>query len=371
MSTIDIATLLEPISAAEPVGKDLRQITSADSIYYQVKSARHKARDYERKALYATGDDALDAAADWKLVKKLASEILTKHSKDIEIVTWLIEAQVRLHQFVGLKDGFVLVRKLIEQYWQDIYPHADEDGVTTRVISLIGLNGEDGAGALIAPIHNVPLTDDKHAEPYAYWHYKSALALDKVTDKKAKEKRIADKLAVEFATIQQAANESGVAFYKTLITDIQDCIDEFKALSVILDEKCQQLIPTSNIKNALAACLNSVKVLTKDMQLEESKPESEADLGTDAGLEPLSAAPSSQITTQQGLSREQALQMLQQVASYYRKSEPHSPVSYLLDKAIRWGKLPLPELLKELVHDKHVQTYISVATGVELPANEQ
>ncbi|MGL5094640.1 MAG: type VI secretion system protein TssA, partial [Planctomycetia bacterium] len=50
-------------------------------------------------------------------------------------------------------------------------------------------------------------------------------------------------------------------------------------------------------------------------------------------------------------SREDALRALQQIADYMRRTEPHSPVSYAVDQAVRWGRMPLPELLQELVDD--------------------
>ena len=47
--------------------------------------------------------------------------------------------------------------------------------------------------------------------------------------------------------------------------------------------------------------------------------------------------------------REQAYQMIKQVADYLARTEPHSPVSYLLYRAFAWGHTPLPELLSELI----------------------
>jgi type VI secretion system protein ImpA len=39
------------------------------------------------------------------------------------------------------------------------------------------------------------------------------------------------------------------------------------------------------------------------------------------------------------------------VAEFFRKTEPHSPVSYALDQVVRWGRMPLPELWTELIAD--------------------
>lgn len=50
-------------------------------------------------------------------------------------------------------------------------------------------------------------------------------------------------------------------------------------------------------------------------------------------------------------SRAEAFESLAEVADFLARTEPHSPVSYLLRRAIRWGNLPLPELLAELLED--------------------
>ena len=37
------------------------------------------------------------------------------------------------------------------------------------------------------------------------------------------------------------------------------------------------------------------------------------------------------------------------MATFFRQTEPHSPISYLVQRAVRWGNMPLEELLKEVV----------------------
>ena len=50
-------------------------------------------------------------------------------------------------------------------------------------------------------------------------------------------------------------------------------------------------------------------------------------------------------------SRRQALAQLRQVAEFFRRTEPHSPVAYLADKAARWGEMPLHVWLKRVIKD--------------------
>ena len=47
--------------------------------------------------------------------------------------------------------------------------------------------------------------------------------------------------------------------------------------------------------------------------------------------------------------RQQAMLILQQISDYFSTNEPHSPVSYLLKKTIKWANMPLHEWLAAVV----------------------
>ena len=56
------------------------------------------------------------------------------------------------------------------------------------------------------------------------------------------------------------------------------------------------------------------------------------------------------------VSREDALRALGEIANFFRRTEPHSPLSYTLDEAVRRGRMTWPELLAEVVADtEHAQ----------------
>ena len=50
-------------------------------------------------------------------------------------------------------------------------------------------------------------------------------------------------------------------------------------------------------------------------------------------------------------SRAQALLQLRMVADFFRRTEPHSPVAYLADKAASWGDMPLHVWLRAVIKD--------------------
>lgn len=51
-------------------------------------------------------------------------------------------------------------------------------------------------------------------------------------------------------------------------------------------------------------------------------------------------------------SREEAFRRLNEAADYLMRTEPHSPCPYLVKRAVAWGKMPLTELLQDLVRSE-------------------
>ena len=50
--------------------------------------------------------------------------------------------------------------------------------------------------------------------------------------------------------------------------------------------------------------------------------------------------------------RDQAYQALDSIAAYLHRTEPHSPTPYLIKRAVNWGRMPLPELMAEVIREE-------------------
>lgn len=360
-AVMDIEALLQPISDESPVGKDIREDSSPSSIYYSIKDSRNSARSAERTSMFDGGSS--EAEEHWRKILDLAPDILKNHAKDLEIASWYLEALVRRHGFQGLRDGFSLIKQLIEQYWDNLYPMPDEDGIETRVAPLTGLNGEGAEGVLIAPIRNALITEGLEPGPFSFWKYQQALELQKISDLDTREEKIA-KAGFGIEDIESAVAVSSEDFYVNLRDDISDCIDEYREISHMLDEHCgtHEAPPTSNILNVLSDCLGAVNHLGKN------KIPVESDATADSGAEP-GDAPAGQANTAAATgpikNRNDAFKQLSQISEFFRKTEPHSPISYILEKAVKWGDMSLSELMKELIPDSSSRDYYGSLTGIK------
>lgn len=363
-SVLDIESLIAPISDENPTGSDLRENSAPDSLYYKIKDARNSARSHERKNMFEYSAEASDA---WRTVYQVAPEILREHAKDLEITSWFIEALIRMKGFAGVRDGFELLKQLIDNYWENLYPVPDEDGIETKVAPITGLNGSGAEGVLIAPIRRVLITEGEEPGPFGYWQYQQALDVQKITDESERNKKI-DSVGFGLADIEKSVDASSSEFFVNQRDDLTQAIDAYKAIGKTLDEHCgrQDAPSTSNIINALQQCLGAIKHLGKAKFPVEVEEDNESEEGiNDEHQQGNTGQQQPAATTGPIRSREHAFEQLKIISEYFLKTEPHSPISYTLQKTIKWGDMTLTELISELIPDGGSRQHYSSLTGVE------
>ncbi len=358
---LPIDDLLKPISGENPAGSDPRGDHSPSSPYYSVKEARKAARAAERQYMFDRDDG--EAHTHWRVVAEVAPSVLEHQAKDLELASWLTEALVRRYGFQGLRDGFKLIRGLVERYWEELYPLPDEDGLATRVAPLAGLNGEGTEGVLIAPIRNIPITDGNDPGPFSYWQYQQVLEIERLVDAEARAERAA-KLEFGKDDIERAVSNSHPQFYIDIRDDIAEAIADYKAIDAILTNNCGSsgAPPCRNIINILEECLGAINHLAKDKLPLASEPSQETDT-TESIVELTHVA---QRNVDGIKTREEAFRRLAEISNYFLETEPHSPISYILRRAVKWGSMPLEHLIGELIPDPSAREHFSQLTGVTI-----
>lgn len=362
---IDIDELLQPISADSPQGSDIREDSSPTSLYYQIKDARNAARAAERASLFDP-DEASNVLNEWRPILDLAPTILKENSKDLEVASWLLEALIRFNDFPGLRDGIQLTRGLVDQYWDGLYPEPDEDGIETKVAPLAGLNGDSGEGTLLAPMRNALITTESSVGAFSYWQYQQARDAAKISDPDKRQEK-EDTLGFTLAAIETAVAEASADYYVNLVDDLEQAVADFKAMNDTLREHCKhEAPPYSLILETLEEILRAVRFLAKD-KLAAAAPEEitvteEASTnGAPATAAPRSTGPSGPIG-----SRDDALRRLEEVAQFFRATEPHTPLVTGIERLVRWGRMPMSELILELVPDPTARAFYQHLTGAKL-----
>jgi type VI secretion system protein ImpA len=361
-ATIDVDSLLKPVSESAPTGVDLRADTSPASVYYRLKDARSGARAAERRADSEGGSAGL--LPEWQTILSLAPKALTEKSKDLEVVAWYTEALVRARGVAGLRDGLHLARGLVEQYWDGFFSLADEEGLATRLAPLAGLNGQGTEGTLIQPLRMAAVTKARDAGPLAVYHYDQARALANVADPNQRARREAAG-EVSMESFMAAVNESGGEFYIALLEDLDGALQQVTQLGDALHERAGRDAPsTMDITKVVTEIRDSVATFSAELV---ARARAAAELQSGGASTAGAGSGGTGPTGGPLRGRDEALRALQQVAEYFRKNEPHSPISTSLDEMVRRAKLPFAELLAELLPDTSAWRSVLTSAGIKPP----
>lgn len=356
---LDIETILAPISSEAPSGVDVRTDFSPTSNYFRLRDARAEARAAERAAETAADSDA--GGQEWRTVKTLAIKILNEQAKDLEVAAWLTESLVRSNGLAGLAAGAEIIGGLAERYWDVLYPMPDEDGIVTRVAPVTGLNGEGGDGTLSQPLFKLPLFKDGNGEKVMLFQYEQSAELTTLDPKRMEARLRAG--VVPYDQMQAAARANPPGNFVALRRDLIAAQAAWRAMGLLLDEKAGADSPPTR---RIADTLEQIKrVVDRYAPAEAAAAEEVAPEAGPAEEAPGAAGPAG--PKKRLATREDALAMLSEIADWFRKNEPQSPLAYTIDDAIRRGRLSWPELLAELVSDDATRRNILSSLGIKAP----
>ncbi len=347
--------LLAPIPGDDPAGIDLRE--PDDSVYWPMRAAASEARDIERKVLEQPGNDQYSLEqCRWPEIAEMAQGALAGETKDFEIAACFCEALLRQHGFAGLRDGLRLARRLAEQYWDGLYPRPSDGMIADRLSQFRGLF----RGALVVPIQRVAMTEGTE---YSRLDYDLATRLETVKDVKDRQARI-DRGDLTLQQFEQAVQDSSNKYYEDLLADIELVGAELNQLAELLLGKCQEypdgedaLESPREVTKALEEYRGVVNSLIGN-RLTQTEAEEVPGEGASA------AADSGAVGGSGELTRDAALKQLRDLAEFFRKIEPHSPISHHIQEAVHWGSLSLPELLAELIPQENTRKDLFTRIGI-------
>jgi type VI secretion system protein ImpA len=380
---VTLAELLEPIPPSEksddPVGESLRY----DVLHDRLRELRR------------TDDPTLPQGvwrhelkkADWKGVERLAGEALRERSKDLRMAAWVVEAWTRLDGLAGLARGVELLTGLIERWGPELHPRFGEDDTEPQDDPALR-NAALGTleSSLSLALARLPLTrpggpGGEDGEGLTWGDWKRALYLENLGAAHPEAAAEAGGITRERFLASVGLTPDG--FYPPLALRADACRAGLEALAKLADESYgrdapafgavrEELEGIGRLARRLAAERGEeVRAESPEVPAESGGSAPAADRtdpddpgqgedtmsvddpaagtsavparGGEAADEPSGAALPVAITT-----RAEAYRALDQAAELLLRVEPHSPVPYLVKRAVRWGGLSLSELYGEL-----------------------
>lgn len=363
----DINTLLQPIPGENPCGEDMVFSAEFDAVR---EARRHDDPHLDQ------GDWVIDIKeADWPQVIRICTAVLADRSKDVRVAAWLTEAWAKTRGFAGLRDGYLLLDGLCRLYWDGLHPAPDEGDVQQRVGNLAWLLARSQQ-----LIREVPLTQADGGK-YGQAMWESAAQLANAIKRSPQN---ASDLARGKLTLDQfdiARRDTPPAFYSELEQNLQSCSQAIDALERTLTERLGDEGPAfSPVRESLRDVIELARRFAREAGLiVRAEPAIEPVAPTTADaladfpsqrLEPTVPASDTPVpNAARGplQTRDQALAQLREVAAFFRRTEPHSPVAYLADKAASWGEMSLHLWLRTVLKNEDSLAGIEELLGVPKP----
>jgi type VI secretion system protein ImpA len=107
--------------------------------------------------------------ADWRKVDTLAVNALTAQSKDLQLVGWLLEAQIHQTGFSGIAPCITLMHALCDRYWTELHPQADGDDLEYRANVIRWINDK-----MLTALRLVPITVTGRGRDYCWSDWEQA-----------------------------------------------------------------------------------------------------------------------------------------------------------------------------------------------------
>ncbi|MCD9029081.1 type VI secretion system protein TssA [Luteimonas sp. BDR2-5] len=359
---IDISEWLKPIRDDAPCGDDV----SFSDTFDRIREAR-RADDPN----LSQGDWEHELkVANWREVITLAGRMLGEQSKDLQAAAWLGEALIAQHHLDGAIAAFELLAALQEQYWDGLYPLVDDGDLDERAakiawfrdygtLALLGLKLGEGEGGYTLADWQVSRDVDNLARQDANAH-EQALGEGKPSGE------MFDK-AID-------ANPDGVllAWHERIALALE-AFGRFKAVS---DAKLGNAGPSlAKLEDQLKRLQQIVTRAARAKGLIADSAAAGAGTGADDeaaaadGTLPAPAAPAPvggalNLSTGGVASKAAVVRSLVEIAAWFRRVEPHSPVSFLLDRAVAWADTPLDQWLGEVLGDDAALSRIRSRIGL-------
>jgi len=367
-------SIVEPVDASMCCGADLREDKGVNAVYSAIRDARSVARTQERAA-DNDPERGIGTPAEWRTVESLTSQALTSHTRDLELASWLTEALTRRHGLSGLALGARVIARLVEIFWdQGLYPSLETDDPEARTFAVSGLSGQDRDGSLIQPIRKTVLFEMDDGRPIAFWEFERASARAASIAQGAQIPRINDDLPL-LDDLEAVARGSGQGQLASVLRAAQQACHAWRDMEARFDEACRKSIPaietpsTSRVTQLLEDIRGTAQRYVPETTQSEltASPDTGFDddnRNDDPGdvKQPNSVhLPATQST------RAELLDAVLDIAKRFRSLEPHSPISYTLENAVRRARLSLPDLLSEVVADEASRIEILIRLGIQEP----
>lgn len=340
MDTLDVDSLLAPLSDESPCGEDLEY----DPDFGAMERASQGTLEQQ------FGNTIVEAKpAEWREVKSKSLDLF-KRTKDLRVAAYLARAMLHVHGLVAFQSGLALIHRMIADFWEPMFPRLDPDDgndPTLRVNTLLTLCDETDT---LPTVRSAWLVQSRAVGQFCLRDI--LLATGDLTLPEGTEAEVPS-----LSTIDAAFMDVDVENLKTIAKAAADAVDNMNSIEQLLMEKVgsSHAVDLSSltselkqIRNILADRLQRRGVSEPAEQTEGEAEGEESHAGSNGSA---GEKRSLDISDLQIRSRDEVIRTLDKICEYYQRSEPSSPLPLLLERCKRLVPLGFLELLRDLAPD--------------------
>ena len=348
-----VSELLRPISSQSSAGHSIR----SESLFTEIRFARD-----EDDPNLPMGDWARPLKkADWEFIECNCAAVIKLQSKDFQLAAWLTEAWIHSGQLEGARNGLALIHGLIEQFWEDAFPVIEEGDVDARVAVFEWIN-DTLARTLRYRMTFVDLIDQKPSSiSWGDWDALSQKELIASSNTEESERAREGRAALTRALVLKNVRDYSVEDLKKRRSLATECDELVGLINTALDEKLGADRPSlgrlrETFSDFIRIYESMIPVVERSVPVEPPENKASAVIArTPTSLKGILSMSSNthpnQVDSATWSTRAEAYETLERLADYLGAIEPHSPTPYLIRRAVSWGKMPLPQLMNEILRE--------------------
>jgi type VI secretion system protein ImpA len=335
---ITLEELAVPLEGENPAGENLEY----DPQYLELDALAVTVPDSE------IGDSKIEGhGADWKKLRETCLDLWGK-TRDLRVASYLVIAETSMGGFADLGESLKLVRFLIRDLWEAMYPRLDpdDDNDPTERLNILAMLAPD-SGSLTEPIMFISKLRTHRlvpALPYTLRDYLISINELEAADGQGVDPNL---ITGELMNIPREDLEAQAAVVRGIQETLQGiCADADEKLaggnSLDMASLTREI---DRLGKLYGTCLNA-------------NGEAEAGEATEAeGVETGGEAPAGfgqqamNLGSYKPATRADALLLLRKSSEYFQQHEPNSPIPLLVNRALRFSEMNFIQLIEDIVPD--------------------
>lgn len=352
--------LLAPIPGHDPAGSPIR----GTSAYRALAEARRGDDPSLPMGPWATEL----RRSNWPRVSRIIVGVLSEQTKDLQLAAWLLESEIHQRGHIGVAPCIALMQALCEKFWERLYPRTDD--ASFEALGNVVRWVDD---KLIPALSLAPLVgENEQTVSWSAWELARRFERIKAVQRELPEE------AAEAPTLSDLAalvGRQSTDHLRRRIIDLDTAQAAVLAFEASLRAQASDMPSLPRLRGLLERMQSPMREELAQRGVAVREPEAEpveqVTVGEASGGDGADAARDAAAGSDTGAGdghagtdhdeadddastgyepvdpvaeRQRAYDVLEDIAAFLARIEPHSPVPYLLRRAVLWGGMNSAEL---------------------------